>query len=90
MLLLCGSCPPDHPLPREHNREDASMAVDCVGAIDQGTQSTRFVIYSAKGEVVAMHQEEFPQHNPHAGCALFMAGIDMCRLRALDHGFGKD
>lgn len=45
------------------------MAIDCVGAIDQGTQSTRFVIYDARGAVLGSHQEEFAQHNPRAGCA---------------------
>jgi glycerol kinase len=45
------------------------MTIDCIGAIDQGTQSSRFIIYDARGAVVASHQEEFPQHTPHAGYA---------------------
>ncbi len=44
------------------------MTIECIGAIDQGTQSTRFLLYNTHGEVIASHQEEFPQHNPHAGC----------------------
>ena len=46
------------------------MAVECVGAIDQGTQSTRFLLYNARGEVLASAQEEFPQHTQRAGWVL--------------------
>ena len=45
------------------------MTIDCIGAIDQGTQSSRFIIYDAKGAVVASHQEEFLQHTSRAGYA---------------------
>lgn len=45
------------------------MTIDCIGAIDQGTQSSRFIIYDARGAVIASHQEEFPQHTPRAGYA---------------------
>ena len=44
--------------------------MECVGAIDQGTQSTRFVLYDRKGLTVASHQVEFEQITPRAGCAL--------------------
>ena len=40
-----------------------------IGAIDQGTQSTRFVLYDAAGAAVASHQQEFTQHCPRAGYA---------------------
>ncbi|BFZ57110.1 Glycerol kinase [Savitreella phatthalungensis] len=36
-----------------------------VGAIDQGTTSTRFLIFNTKGEIEASHQIEFTQHYPH-------------------------
>ena len=35
-----------------------------VGAIDQGTSSTRFVIFDKKGEIVAVDQREFGQIMP--------------------------
>ncbi|KAI9321634.1 putative glycerol kinase [Dichotomocladium elegans] len=38
-----------------------------VGAIDQGTTSTRFVIFDDRGSIVALHQMEFEQHYPHPG-----------------------
>lgn len=38
-----------------------------IGAIDQGTTSTRFIIFNPKGEVVAQHQFEFEQIYPHPG-----------------------
>ena len=36
-------------------------------AIDQGTTSSRSIIFSASGEAVAMAQSEFPQHYPNDG-----------------------
>ena len=36
-------------------------------AIDQGTTSTRFLIFDSDGIPRASHQEEFKQHYPHAG-----------------------
>ncbi|KAM3432054.1 hypothetical protein NHJ13734_007024 [Beauveria thailandica] len=38
-----------------------------VGAIDQGTTSTRFLIFNTNGEVVAVHQIEFKQIYPQPG-----------------------
>lgn len=38
-----------------------------VGAIDQGTTSTRFIIFNRNGEVVAVHQIEFEQIYPQPG-----------------------
>jgi len=35
-----------------------------VGAVDQGTTSTRFVIFNLKGEMIAMHQVEHKQIYP--------------------------
>ncbi|PKY03094.1 hypothetical protein P168DRAFT_297975 [Aspergillus campestris IBT 28561] len=40
---------------------------DFVGVVDQGTTSTRFIIFNCKGEPVACHQVEFPQLYPHPG-----------------------
>lgn len=38
-----------------------------VGSIDQGTTSTRFLIFNKKGEPVASHQIEFKQYYPQPG-----------------------
>jgi len=38
-----------------------------IGAIDQGTTSTRFIIFDGTGTPVAMHQLEFKQMYPVSG-----------------------
>ncbi|TIC95099.1 Glycerol kinase [Colletotrichum higginsianum] len=38
-----------------------------VGSIDQGTTSTRFLIFNGLGDPVAMHQIEFENHYPRSG-----------------------
>jgi len=38
-----------------------------IGAIDQGTTSSRFLIFSRDGEPVASHQIEFKQIYPNSG-----------------------
>lgn len=38
-----------------------------IGAIDQGTTSSRFLIFDRNGEVVATHQIEFKQIYPQSG-----------------------
>ena len=38
-----------------------------IGSIDQGTTSTRFIIFDGLGEPVAQHQIEFTQMYPESG-----------------------
>ena len=38
-----------------------------IGSIDQGTTSTRFIIYDHDARAVASHQVEFTQFYPEAG-----------------------
>ncbi|KAF2720191.1 glycerol kinase [Polychaeton citri CBS 116435] len=38
-----------------------------IGAIDQGTTSTRFIIFDGVGQPVASHQHEFKQYYPQSG-----------------------
>ena len=38
-----------------------------MGSIDQGTTSSRFLIFNTAGEPVAVHQEEFTQIYPNPG-----------------------
>jgi glycerol kinase len=40
---------------------------ELIGAIDQGTTSSRFLIFNKKGEPVASHQVEFKQIYPESG-----------------------
>jgi glycerol kinase len=52
------------------NQNNASEPVDTsvlVGAIDQGTTSTRFLIFTRRGEPIASHQVEFQQIHPNPG-----------------------
>ncbi|VVT55687.1 uncharacterized protein SAPINGB_P004692 [Magnusiomyces paraingens] len=43
------------------------MAEEFVGAIDQGTTSTRFILFDKKGQIRLSHQVEFNQYYPHPG-----------------------
>ena len=43
-----------------------------IGAIDQGTTSTRFVIFDEGGNLITWHQIEFQQRYPRPGY-LFMS-----------------
>ena len=38
-----------------------------VGAIDQGTTSTRFIVFDRHGAIVSIAQKEHAQHTPHPG-----------------------
>ncbi|KAK2002333.1 glycerol kinase [Colletotrichum falcatum] len=38
-----------------------------VGSIDQGTTSTRFLIFNGRGDPIAIHQIEIDNHYPHPG-----------------------
>lgn len=38
-----------------------------IGSIDQGTTSTRFLIFDGTGSPIASHQMEFKQTYPHSG-----------------------
>ncbi|MCF7929648.1 MAG: glycerol kinase, partial [Spirochaetales bacterium] len=40
---------------------------DFVGAIDQGTTSTRFILFNASGDAVVSSQTEHKQYFPKAG-----------------------
>ena len=51
-----------------------------IGSIDQGTTSTRFIIYDGSAKAIASHQIEFTQFYPVAGYFLthFSALHIMC------------
>lgn len=54
----------------EDNRETKRLRTgDFVGSLDQGTTSTRFIIFNTAGEPVASHQVELVQKYPQSGYA---------------------
>jgi glycerol kinase len=63
------------PIPKEHmtDGQDESQLDEeklkqfYIGSIDQGTTSTRFIIFDGLGEPVAQHQIEFTQKYPQSG-----------------------
>ncbi|TPX65458.1 glycerol kinase [Spizellomyces sp. 'palustris'] len=67
-----------------------------VGAIDQGTSSSRFMVFNEKGAIVTMHQMEFEQIYPKAGWCehdpdVIMSSVNDCiakvveKLEAMGH-----
>ena len=45
----------------------AASSVKYVGAIDQGTTSTRFILFTAAGEMLGSVNKEHKQHYPQQG-----------------------
>uniref|UniRef100_A0A0P4WJA2 Probable glycerol kinase n=1 Tax=Scylla olivacea TaxID=85551 RepID=A0A0P4WJA2_SCYOL len=62
-----------------------------VGAVDQGTSSTRFLVFSATtGEVLTYHQVEVAQHYPKEGwveqdCNELLKSVHTCILKAVEN-----
>lgn len=54
-------------LPRFTTSKENVLSQFFIGAIDQGTTSTRFIIFDGTGTPVASHQHEFQQHYPDSG-----------------------
>ncbi|KAG6530921.1 glycerol kinase-like [Zingiber officinale] len=60
-----------------------------IGSIDQGTTSTRFIIYDHNAKPVASHQVEFTQFFPQAGWVEhdpmeILQSVRVCMAKALD------
>ena len=53
-----------------------------IGAIDQGTTSTRFLIFDGTGTPIASHQMEFKQMYPHSGSV--PSRINLNNTRGID------
>jgi glycerol kinase len=43
------------------------MTLTFIGSIDQGTTSSRFLIFDNLGNLICSHQIEFPQYYPNPG-----------------------
>ncbi len=57
--------------------------MDYILSIDQGTTSSRAVVFDRAGQVVAMAQREFTQHFPRPGW------VEHDATRNLDHPVGR-
>lgn len=55
-----------------------------IGSIDQGTTSTRFIIFDGLGEPVAQHQIEFSQKYPQSGLVLVDLKVESALLTRTD------
>lgn len=58
-----------------------------IGSIDQGTTSTRFLIFDGTGSPVASHQIEFTQMYPHPG-SVDMLRAPLNKFERIDRGVG--
>ncbi|XP_045825061.1 glycerol kinase-like [Trifolium pratense] len=70
-----------------------------IGAIDQGTSSTRFIIYDKSAKPIGSHQVEFTQFHPQAGWVEhdpieILESVKVCMTKAIDkataNGFQVD
>lgn len=71
----------DDSLPKQ---DEAQLKSWFIGSIDQGTTSTRFLIFDGTGNPVASHQIEFKQMYPHPGYASTVA-LKPCYLFGQTH-----
>ncbi|KAK7389507.1 hypothetical protein VNO78_24613 [Psophocarpus tetragonolobus] len=70
-----------------------------IGAVDQGTSSSRFIIYNAKAEAIGCHHVEFTQFYPKSGWVEhdpmeILESVKVCVAKAVDKatadGFNVD
>lgn len=72
---LSAKDPNSQPVPKEQvvdssdgtQLDEKKLKQFFIGSIDQGTTSTRFIIFDGLGEPVAQHQIEFTQNYPQSG-----------------------
>ena len=62
-----GSAESDKRRGQKRGRREEEAMLELVGAIDQGTQSTRFILYDKTGAVVTKHQEDIKSIYPQPG-----------------------
>ncbi|WCJ40503.1 Glycerol kinase [Euphorbia peplus] len=66
-----------------------AKAASFIAAIDQGTTSTRFIIYDQNARAVGSHQVEFTQYYPEAGwvehdAMEILESVRLCMAKAVD------
>lgn len=74
-------------LPRFTTSKENVLAQFFIGSIDQGTTSTRFIIFDGTGSPVASHQHEFQQYYPESGWhehdpKELVASVEVCVKKA--------
>jgi glycerol kinase len=52
---------------QDEDRRDDNLKDRFIGAIDQGTTSTRFIIFDCTGNPIAKYQAEYQQIHEHSG-----------------------
>jgi hypothetical protein len=79
------------PVPKQEVMDDSQSHLDesklrqfFIGSIDQGTTSTRFIIFDGLGEPVAQHQIEFNQKYPQSGSVFSTARVRKLFLTSPD------
>ena len=77
-----------HPTSHHHVNGQENLMPDFVGAVDQGTTSTRFMIFDHGGNEVARHQLEHEQILPQAGLGGARPGGDLGAHRASVIAYG--
>lgn len=66
----------------ENSRSD-NLKDKFIGAIDQGTTSTRFIVFDGTGLPVASYQSEFRQIHAHSGCVNSKTWLEMAYTNML-------
>lgn len=67
---------------------------NCILAIDQGTTSSRAIVFKANGDIVSIAQQEFPQHYPQDGWVehdsedIWQSTLNVCK-QAIEQANGK-
>src|SRR4051812_22589581 len=62
---------------------------DYIGALDQGTTSTRFIVFDRDGRIVSADQREHEQINPRAGWVEHDPNEILARTREVIEGVGS-
>jgi len=63
-----------------------------IGSVDQGTSSTRYIVFNGKGELVASAQMEHTQIYPSGEgkvCPLLIDSSSLCFLHSFDFSHGS-
>lgn len=63
---------------QDETRRTDNLKDRFIGAIDQGTTSTRFIIFDGTGLPIASYQHEFRQIHEHSGYVYPTATIGFC------------
>lgn len=68
---------------QDENSRNDNLKDKFIGAIDQGTTSTRFIVFDGTGLPVASYQSEFRQIHAHSGCVISKTWLEMAYTNML-------